>query len=96
MLRQSNHSILLLRLAVREFSPVCKISCTMFPGDCILVIILLILSADHKIDDSQSNKLVKQLEDYKKDLDEIAKPVVTKKPSEVDGLFDIEIKRLED
>ena len=79
------------------FKKLGKIISSIFPAPIAWVLKAYLFDFEIKYLETKTKLTVdKAIADYKKDLDKIAKPVVTKKPSEVDGLFDMEIKRLED
>ena len=79
------------------FKKLGKIISSIFPAPIAWVLKAYLFDFEIKYLETKTKLTVdKAIAEYKKDLDEIAKPVVTKKPSEVDGLFDMEIKRLED
>ena len=79
------------------FKKLGKIISLIFPAPIAWVLKAYLFDFEIKYLETKTKLTVdKAIAEYKKDLDEIAKPVVTKKPSEVDGLFDMEIKRLED
>lgn len=79
------------------FKKLGKILSRIFPAPIAWVLKAYLFDFEIKYLETKAELTVdKAIADYKKDLDELPKTIVTKKPSEVDGLFDIEIKRLED
>lgn len=79
------------------FKKLGKILSQIFPAPIAWVLKAYLYDFEIKYLETKTKLTVdKAIADYKKDLEELPKTIVTKKPSEVDGLFDIEIKRLED
>ena len=79
------------------FKKLGKIISSIFPAPIAWILMAYLFDFEDKYLETKTKLAVdKAIADYKKDLDELPKTIVTKKPSEVDGLFDIEIKRLED
>jgi len=79
------------------FKKLGKIISSIFPAPIAWVLKAYLFDFEIKYLETKTKLAVdKAIADYKKDLEEIAKPVVTKKPSEVDGLFDMEISRDQD
>ena len=79
------------------FKKLGKIISSIFPAPIAWILKAYLFDFEIKYLETKTKLTVdKAIADYKKDLDELPKTIVTKKPSEVDGLFDIEIKRLED
>lgn len=79
------------------FKKLGKIISSIFPAPIAWILMAYLFDFEDKYLETKTKLVVDgAIAKYKKDLDEIAKPVVTKKPSEVDGLFDMEIKRQED
>ena len=79
------------------FKKLCKIISSIFPAPIAWILKAYLFDFEIKYLETKTKLTVdKAIADYKKDLDELPKTIVTKKPSEVDGLFDMEIKRQED
>jgi len=79
------------------FKKLGKIINSIFPAPIAWVLMAYLFDFEDKYLETKTKLNVDEaIANYKKDLDEVPKTIVTKKPSEVDGLFDMEIKHRED